>query len=260
MIFFEFKDIDGKRKIEEIPKKVLKLEHKYEVKAILGTKSGSHLVTMGTQNDTSVFVYELETLKLIGSLNINELKNIDMKLDFESNNLYISTAMYEIPLVKFNRKLKYNAATGKDDELITVEKSGSVRGIKKPLSDFAFSWDNKFLVVGTESDEIKLFLNNAPSFTFCASMSTGKTLANHAHRVAVFSQQLHREKFNTRVVATSGNKLCLFGTDHKILLVVEKLTEFEIENVMFVDEVTIVAVTKCGKIQYFDISKWVREN
>ena len=72
IIFYDVAtDREGKKSLIKLENRVIKTNHKFEIKAIAYSKSGNYVVTSGKDDDTSLEIYDAK--------NFNHLQTIETK-------------------------------------------------------------------------------------------------------------------------------------------------------------------------------------
>ena len=159
IVFFDIiKDENNKLKLNKQPNPII-TSRKYEINKIVITRDGNYVATSGKDQDTLIQVYEVKTGKEVGSIEINEIRNVEMKISPDDNHLTISTLMMEIAVIEFKKTVRFNKAINGDETTIKLQRNKSVSGIKVPIDSYEFSNDNKFFIATCENKKVKIFQN-----------------------------------------------------------------------------------------------------
>ena len=157
LIFFDIvKDEQNKFKLNKVNKQI-ETRRTSDIKEV--RISGDYVLTTGSDQDTTVEIYSLLKLNHLETINIGEIKNVHMKITPDNKFAVISTYMYELAVVELGRIKKFNHTTKMDEEFLKLQRQKSIGGIKVHIIDYDFSNDNRFFIVSSEDQSVKIFHN-----------------------------------------------------------------------------------------------------
>ena len=120
LVVFNLVQEDGKQKLVKIENKVMNDDRKFEIKNVAFSKDSNYISTTGTGQDTVVQIFDVKTGKIITSLDINEIKNSEIKMTPDDRQLTISTFMYEIAVIEFKKTTKFKKEIEGDETIVKV--------------------------------------------------------------------------------------------------------------------------------------------
>jgi WD40 repeat protein len=120
LVVFNLVKEDGKQKLVKLENKVMNDDRKFEIKNVAFSKDSNYISTIGTGQDTVVQIFDVKTGKIITSLDINEIKNSEIKMTPDDRQLTISTFMYEIAVIEFKKTTKFKKEIEGDETIVKV--------------------------------------------------------------------------------------------------------------------------------------------
>ena len=132
IIFYEFasKNSEKKTRLQKVENKLIKSDHTFEINQIVFSKDGHYIATTGVNQDTTIKIYNAQNNSLIESIDINEIKNIDLKFSPNDKFLCVTTYMYEIAVIEFKKSSKFNKNSN-TEETISKVRILLIKGSKK---------------------------------------------------------------------------------------------------------------------------------
>ena len=106
ILYYTLEKIDSKLKLIKQENKSIQCERPYEISSIVCDNSGSLICTIGTNDDTEIQIFEPLSSELKFKQSTSAIKNIQLLMGPNDNNLLISTYMNDISVFNLEKSDK----------------------------------------------------------------------------------------------------------------------------------------------------------
>jgi WD40 repeat protein len=194
---------------------------------------GNYVATSGNDQDTLIQFYDVKSGNIIGNIDTNEIKNVEMKMTPDDRCLTVSTFMREIAIIEYKKSEKFNKVTGSYEVSMTLQRNKSIGGIKVPINSYDFSNDDKFFVVSCENKKIKIFQNyghieDSKLFSEFTSL-TGL----EGDRASLYVTSFHGGKLTGYVAISTEGNIYIYDCEGNLLKIINNAHDSKISLLKF---------------------------
>jgi len=256
IIFYDLtKDSSGKQCLTKLEDKKISTKHKFEIKMIAYTKCGGFIVSSGKDDDTSVEIYDALSLNHIQTINISEIKNVEMKFTPDEKYLTISTFMYEIGVIEFKKTSKFNKNMQVEEFQLKIQRNKSIGGIKVPIAAYEFSNENRYFAVSCENRKIKIFENSPPLYAveeskIIAEIDIKEKGILYGEKVSLYITDVVQSgcKLNGLIAVSYDTNILVYNIDGKLLKYFKNAHDTRIVYLKLINESFNTTSKKCALI------------
>ncbi len=192
------------------------------------SRDGNYVATSGHEQDTLIQIYEVKSGSLLGNIDTNEIKNVEMKMTPDDRCLAVSTYMREIAVIEYKKTEKFNKDSGSYEVTMKVQRNKSVSGIKLTIDSYDFSNDERFFVVSCENKKIKIFQNygnleESKLFSEFSGLTTPE-----GDKVSLYVSAFQLGKLTGFVAVSSGEDIYLYDCEGELLKVMKNAHDSKI--------------------------------
>lgn len=227
ILYYGFNFENGKNKIIKL-NDLISTERKFEINNILISKDGNFISTSGNAEDTEIQIYNSNSKELVQKISTGSIRNINMKITPDNNDILISTFMNEISVIHFEKNEKFNNTTLKYEKVVKIERKKSISGAKNTILGYDFSNNNRFFILSSEGKNIKIYQNYG-------EISESKVFNKfdidfNTKVISLYIDSFFDGKIEGFVAASNDNDIYVYDTNGK--LIKKLINAFDIEIVL----------------------------
>lgn len=225
ILFYSLVDDNGKTKLQQLPQSI-ETKRKFEIKEVVISNDGNYVSTSGTDQDTEIQIYNIESMKLIDKLETGGINNLQIKMSQDDNDILVSTFLNDISVIHFDKKEKFNNQNLGYETIVSIIRKKSISGIKEKIACFEFSNELQFFVVSTDSKTIKI-MQNYGNISESKVFSEFKT-DFRSDTVSLYVNSFFNGKIEGYVALVDGTDIVICDTDGNVVMRMEKAHDNEI--------------------------------
>ena len=232
ILYYGFNFENGKNKIIKLDD-LISTERKFEINNIVISKDGNYISTSGNAEDTEIQIFNSNSKELVQKISTGSIRNIDMKITSDDNDILISTFMNEISVIHFEKSDKFNNTILKYEKIVKIERKKSISGAKTPILGYDFSNNNRFFILSCEGkDNIKIYQNYG-------EISESKVFIKfntdfNTKIISLFIDSFFDGKIEGFVAASNYNDIYVYDTNGKLIKKLINAFDTEIVLLKFV--------------------------
>ena len=158
IIQYNLEKIDGKIKLNQSDK-IIVCNRPYEIKSLVTNLDGTLVSTIGTNDDTSIHIYNTISSELKYEQSTGAIENFQILMGPNDSDLLISTFMNDIAVINFEKADKFNVDTKKYEKVYSFKRNRSISGVKAKLRYYCLSNNEKFFAVSGDDNTVKIYRN-----------------------------------------------------------------------------------------------------
>ena len=225
IIQYNLEKIDGKIKLNQSDK-IIVCNRPYEIKSLVTNLDGTLVSTIGTNDDTSIHIYNTISSELKYEQSTGAIENFQILMGPKDSDLLISTFMNDIAVINFEKADKFNVDTKKYEKVYSFKRNRSISGVKAKLLYYCLSNNEKFFAVSGDDNTIKIYRNYGD---ICESkIFTQISLKFSASVLALYVDDFDNGRLSGLVGVSKGSDLYVYDIEGKLILELPEAHDAEI--------------------------------
>ena len=225
IIQYNLEKIDGKIKLNQSDKIIL-CNRPYEIKSLVTNLDGTLVSTIGTNDDTSIHIYNTISSELKYEQSTGAIENFQILMGPKDSDLLISTFMNDIAVINFEKTDKFNPDTKKYEKYYSFKRNRSISGFKAKLLYYCLSNNEKFFAVSGDDNTVKIYRNYGD---ICESkIFTQISLKFSASVLALYVDDFDNGRLSGLVGVSKRCDLYIYDIEGKLILELPNAHDAEI--------------------------------